>query len=62
MLSWLTKKLKKELPFISSEIVINIMKSAADIELQSNNKNTQDRLISVKSIEEAVNKYLSGLS
>ncbi len=62
MLSWLTKKLKKELPFISSEIVINIMRNAADIEIQSNNKDTQDRLISVKSIEKAINRYLAGLS
>lgn len=62
MLTWLTKKLKNELPFISSEIVINIMKSAVDIEIQSNNKDTQDRLISVKSIEKAIDRYLSGLS
>jgi hypothetical protein len=62
MLSWLTKKLKKELTFISSEIVIEIMKSAADIEIQSNNKDTQDRLISVKSIEGAINRYLAGLN
>lgn len=61
MLSWLNRQIKS-IPFLSSEIIINIIKSAADIEIQSNNKDTSDRIISLKSIEEAIGRYLAGLN